>query len=279
MVDRADRRIGISRLLHRGWAKRGVGSVITDGARVVAASHHHAGGNGQPSPEAPHIGNVASALVGVAGGPVLFDLDGTLWDSLPGITRSLAHALEALDLEVPSEAELAANVGPPLPEMLAAFGVPEARLDEGRVIYRERYARLGEFECQLYEGAIELLDDLRKTGRALGTATSKGIEPTERMLVHFGLAQRFDVVAGAPMLGRGHLKADVVADALARLGDPAPETVTMVGDRHYDVVGGRTLGLRTVAVTWGYGSMEELERSEPDAIAHSFGELRQQLGL
>jgi len=128
---------------------------------------------------------------------VLFDLDGTIWDSLPGIVRCLAYALDVVGLAVPSEAVLASNVGPPLDVMLAAQGVPADRIVAARTAYRDRYQRLGEFECEVYPGAPELLDDLRSHGVRLATATSKGVEPTHRMLEHFDLARRFDVIAAA----------------------------------------------------------------------------------
>ena len=136
---------------------------------------------------------------------MLFDLDGTIWDSLPGIVACLAHALEVVGVPVPDESALAANIGPPLVVMLAHFGVPEERLDDARIAYRDRYRRLGEFECTVYPGASELLTVLHDAGLRLATATSKGVEPTLRMLDHFGLAsllrrgeRRIDGFVGPP---------------------------------------------------------------------------------
>lgn len=207
------------------------------------------------------------------GRAVLFDLDGTVWDSLPGIVRSLAHALAELDLPVPPDADLARDVGPPLPEMLRLFGVTEEQVLDGVEIYRDRYRRLGEFECEVYPGARELLDELRADGWRLATATSKGVEPTHRMLAHFELDHRFDVIAAAPMLARGHRKADVIEEALAGLALAGPEGIVMVGDRSYDIEGGRHHGLRTIGVTWGYGTPEELRAAGADRIVSSFEEL------
>jgi phosphoglycolate phosphatase len=203
---------------------------------------------------------------------VLFDLDGTLWDSLPGILRSLSHTLATLGLTVPDDQVMAADIGGPLSEMLAQHGVPDDQVDEAVAIYRERYQRLGEFECELFGGTIDLLTTLRSSGHALGTATSKGVEPTRRMLTHFDLDHRFDAIAAAPMLG-AHLKADVIAESLALLGSPVPSTVTMVGDRWYDIVGGQTHGLRTIGVTWGYGTAQELAEAGADEVVASFAEL------
>jgi phosphoglycolate phosphatase len=205
---------------------------------------------------------------------VLLDLDGTIWDSLPGIVRSLAHALEAVGLPVPDETVLASNVGPPLDVMLAIQGVPADRLVEARTAYRDRYQRLGEFECEVYPCAAELLDDLRAHRVRLATATSKGVEPTRRMLDHFDLTRRFDVIAAATMDATAHHKIDVVAAALADLSPYDPARTALVGDRSFDVDAGREMGITTVGVTWGYGSLDELRAHGPDHVADTFADLR-----
>jgi phosphoglycolate phosphatase len=205
---------------------------------------------------------------------VLFDLDGTIWDSLPGIVRSLAHALEAVGLPVPDENVLASNVGPPLDVMLAIQGVPADRIVDARTAYRDRYQRLGEFECEVYPGAAELLDDLRAHRVRLATATSKGVEPTRRMLDHFDLTRRFDVIAAATMDATAHHKIDVVAAALADLSPYDPDRTALVGDRSFDVDAGREMGITTLGVTWGYGSLDELRAHGPDHVADTFADLR-----
>ena len=204
---------------------------------------------------------------------VLFDLDGTIWDSYEGITRTVVHTLRQLGVEVPAESDLVGHVGPPLAVMLAELGVPAQRIDEARDVYRDRYRQRGEFECTVYPGAVDLLTELRAAGIALATATSKGVEPTRRMLAHFDLDHRFDVIAAADMSARDHSKADVIAAALAGLGDPPRSTVIMVGDRRYDIEGGRAHGLATVGVTWGYGTRAELVDAGADAVVDSFDEL------
>lgn len=204
---------------------------------------------------------------------VLFDLDGTVWDSAPGIIDGLVHTLRTMGLPERSRDELAANLGPPLIEMLAEVGVPPDRLDEGRDVYRARYRSHGEFDVTVYEGMADLLDELRAAGIGLATATSKGIDPTVRMLTHLGLADRFDRVAAASMDASAHHKVDVIAEALRQAAPDHGAAVAMVGDRHYDMIGGRSFGLTTVGVTWGYGTRNELAGCEPDHLVDALDQL------
>lgn len=201
---------------------------------------------------------------------IVFDLDGTVWDSAPGILHSLEATLTELGLPVPPRAELAVHLGPPLLSMLADLGVADGDLDHGRVVYRRHYRQVGELECTVFDGIPELLDGLRSAGHPLATATSKGVEPTERMLRHFGLYERFDVVAAASMTAAGHTKEQIVGEALHRLGQASG---AMVGDRVYDVEGGRHHGLVTIGVAWGYAPDGELESAGVDHLVATVSEL------
>jgi len=207
---------------------------------------------------------------------VLFDLDGTVWDSIPGIVASLRHALEVVHVEVPAE-PLQRFIGPPLAAMLADVGVPNDRIEAGWKAYRERYHSEGVYEASLYPDARQLLDHLARSGRRLATATSKGEVATGIMLDHFGLTEFFEVVGAAPMDSTAHSKVDVIGFVLDQLGPVDTGTTTMVGDRSYDIEGGRHFGLRTVAVTWGYGSAEERDACAPDAVVSDMDELRRAL--
>jgi len=189
---------------------------------------------------------------------VIFDLDGTVWDSIEGIAGSLEHTFASLDLPVPTRAELTANLGPPLQLMLGELGVPDQLVDAATLRYRERYVSWGAYQAAIYPGVEQLLDDLAANGHRLATATSKGEGPTRQMLEHFGLIERFDVVGAASMDTSAITKPAVVGRALEGLGRPDPSECLMVGDRHYDVTGSAEHGIDCAGVTWGYGDADEL---------------------
>lgn len=202
--------------------------------------------------------------------PVIFDLDGTVWDSAPGILDCIEATLAEYDLPSPPRGELTRWLGPPLNEMLLELGVPDAHVDEARTVYRRHYREYGELRCSVYPGMPELLDRLREAGHPTATATSKGVDPTKRMLDHFGLRTRFDVVAAASMTATGHSKIDIIGTALDGLGDRSGH---MIGDRSFDILGGRHHALTTVGVGWGYAPDGELEAAGAHHIVATVDEL------
>lgn len=193
---------------------------------------------------------------------VIFDLDGTLTDSAQGIVSSFRHALGSVGAEVP-EGDLAAMVvGPPMHHTLQRLGLGD-RTDEAIAAYRADYVDRGWAMNRVFEGIPALLADLRAAGVRLAVATSKAEPTAQRILAHFGLADCFEVIAGASVDGSRARKVDVLAHALAQLGD-VPERTLMVGDRSHDVEGAAAHGIDTVVVEWGYGRDDF---DEPNAVA------------
>ena len=215
---------------------------------------------------------------------VIFDLDGTVWDSEPGIVASLEHTFTALGLPVPDREVLASNVGPPLRSMLAELGVAEPSLDDAVLAYRTRYASHGVYEATLYPGVVELLDALRAEGHRLATATSKGLDPTRVMLEHFGIVDRFEFVGAASMDGRIATKEAVLAGTLAAMRDAghdeggSAERCVLIGDRHYVVGGATAHGIECIGVTWGYGDEDELRTAGATAVVANVEDLLAALG-
>ncbi len=208
--------------------------------------------------------------------PILFDLDGTLTDSQAGITRSIQYALAQYGIVAADPAALAHMIGPPLHEGFQehfGFSVAESHVAVAR--YREYYADTGIYENLVYEEMPELLAELRQQHTLL-VATSKPTVYAERILAHFDLARYFTVVVGAFLDNTRTDKATVIYDALQAAGMTADHAV-MVGDRAHDVVGAHANGVASIAVTYGYGTLDELEAAQPDAMVASVAALRRLL--
>lgn len=209
---------------------------------------------------------------------LFFDLDGTLTDPREGITRCLQYALSQLGRPAPPQAELVQYIGPPLrwtfPRLLATDDtiLVEAAIEQ----YRHRYATVGLFENELYAGIPELLGALCDKGFRLFVVTSKPAVYAGRIVDHFELMQYFEAVFGPDLDGRFDDKRELVAHIL-RERAIAPEQSVMIGDRASDIAAGKANRTRTIAVTYGFGSAEELAAADPDWMCHSPSEMRRTL--
>jgi phosphoglycolate phosphatase len=204
---------------------------------------------------------------------VLLDLDGTLSDSEPGILRSLQWACEQEGFPIPNDAQVRSVIGPPFEVGLPSIGIPDNDLERVINRYRERYESIGAYENTMYEGIVEMLDNLADAGLVLAVATAKPEQTAHPILDYFGISSRFAVRAGATMTSERRNKADVIAHALRVLeihADPdLGDHVIMVGDRDHDVLGAMTHGIACVGVNWGYGTPEELLTAGAVALAES----------
>lgn len=190
----------------------------------------------------------------------LFDLDGTIIDSAPGITASLAWTLERLGRPIPTPAELLAYVGPPILDSfrdLAGMTIAEAQ--HALEVYRPHYLQTGIFNSAVYLGMPELLKRVHESGIPISLATSKPELPATTALDFYGLAHHFTVITGASEDEVRSRKADVVAEALRRLAALGADisSPVMVGDREHDVHGAAEHGVPTIFVEWGYGTVAE----------------------
>ncbi|MSO27061.1 MAG: HAD family hydrolase [Candidatus Nanopelagicales bacterium] len=213
---------------------------------------------------------------------VLFDLDGTITDSAPGMIACIRYALADMDLEGPDDDDMRSFLGPPLVDTFTNhFGLTPAESTRLIAKYRERYHEVGEYENAVYPGMPEILADLRAQGATVATATSKPTASATRILTHFGLDGYFTFIGGAEMHGARQHKADVIAHTLEELGidDPAAVDIHMVGDRSHDVLGAKQFGIPTIGVLWGYGSRAELTAAGAVAIVDDAAQLRALLRL
>jgi phosphoglycolate phosphatase len=204
----------------------------------------------------------------------LFDLDGTLTDPAVGITRSIAHAFEAVGWLVPDDPTLRSFIGPPLVDAFAAMGMSDGEVDGAVAAYRERYSSIGIYENALIPGIAAMLDEVVAAGVRLAVATSKPEPFAHTILDHFGIDGAFAVVAGATLDQRRRHKDEVVLHALEHLGLPDPASVVMIGDREHDVHGAAAHGVGAIGVLWGYGSRSELESAGARTIVETVPELQ-----
>ena len=202
---------------------------------------------------------------------IFFDLDGTLTDSGEGIINCATLALEYFGLPVPSREEMRVFVGPPLDQTFIKFGIPADKTDEAIKVFRSRYTTVGKFENFPYPGIRETLQQLKQQGHRLFVATSKPEILANEVLHHFELDGFFEQIAGATLDGSRSHKADVRTYLLGMTGDVGQ--TLMVGDTAFDVIGAAAHGISTIGVSWGYGTVEDMEKAGAVAIAHSMEEL------
>lgn len=201
---------------------------------------------------------------------ILFDLDGTLTRSERGITRTALYAAERLGFAGFTEEQFKAFIGPPLHQSFREIvGMTEEQAQLAIDYYHERFDAVGWSENEVYTGIAVLLRSLKKNGARIAIVTAKPQVFAERIAAHFGLAPFLDAVVGPGLDNKESSKAALVEKGVALLGGPA----VMIGDRRYDIEGGRANGIDTVGVTYGYGSENELVQAGATHIAHSPREL------
>ncbi len=210
---------------------------------------------------------------------ILFDLDGTLTDSGPGIMNSFAYAVEKMGGQVTDKESFRKFVGPPLQDSFGrVLGYSPEDTQKAIVFYREYYfGKGGATENTVYPGIEELLSELKKAGKTLLVATSKNIRGTTLVLEHFGLNKYFDFVATANDEDRLH-KSDVIRYALSLCKGVDPKDCVMVGDRENDVSAANEVGVDSIGVLYGYGDEEELTTAGATHLAATAEDVRKLIG-
>lgn len=210
---------------------------------------------------------------------LLFDFDGTLFDTGPGVMNCVVYALERLGIQEKDSKKLRKFMGPPLYDMFRElYGFDDALGHEAVRLYRERYQPTGIWECAPYHGMPELLMKLRKAGYLLAVATGKPTPSALRILEHYQMDSLFDFVCGSEFDGTRSKKSEVVTAVLDRFGmTEHPERALMIGDRKYDVIGAKAVGVECLGVRYGYGEPGELEAAGAIVIVDSLRDLENYL--
>ena len=201
---------------------------------------------------------------------ILFDLDGTLTDSSPGILGCVRYALEKMNRKIPEETLLNGFLGPPLVYSFTEYcGMTPEEARQAAALYREVYKDQCVIGNSLYDGIYELLEKLDNAGKLLAVATTKPQVMADKITEHFGIKKFFDAVCGAAPDGSSGEKDGVIRSAIEKLGVTDPGQVLMIGDRFYDIEGAKKVGIASAGVLFGYSRPGELEKAGADYIFSS----------
>lgn len=186
----------------------------------------------------------------------IFDLDGTLVDTSPGIMATVRHVEKVMGMEPIPDSDLRKFIGPPLEDSFLRYhhATPE-QAREMVVCYRERYGTVGVGEAAVYPGVPDLLELIQKTpGACAAVATLKHHTMAEKSLGRFDLARWFDAIAAGT--DEHPSKADLIRQVMRELHWTDPATAVMIGDSRYDGEGALEAGVAFVPLTYGFGFSE-----------------------
>ena len=203
---------------------------------------------------------------------VLFDFDGTVFDTVEGITKSIQYAIRKRGLDADLD-ELRCFAGPPLVDkFMEVYAVTEEEAEQMVRDFRERYVQVGIYESAPFPGVRELLASLREAGLTLGIATSKPQPMAELLLERAELRDFFAVIAGSRPQLNNERKWQVVRRVMESCGADEASTV-LIGDTKYDVEGAHLARIPCIGVRWGYAEEGELEAAGADGIAENMDQL------
>lgn len=207
---------------------------------------------------------------------LLFDLDGTVNQSDPGITKCVQNMLRRFGIEETLEG-CKKFIGPPISYSLKHFyNFPDGQIENAVNEYRKEYESTGIFDNAVYPGIRELLLELKTGGAKLGVASSKPLPSAHVVLNYFGLSDLFDVVSCPDGEFGNSNKAYLIKRALEQTGTPAEYTM-MIGDTEFDAAGAVEAGVHFIGVLYGYGSRETMEKVGANHFVENVAALREAL--
>ena len=198
---------------------------------------------------------------------ILFDLDGTLVDSIELIVAAAMNAFASRTGPAPSEAEIRNTIGRPLPTTFGPWLVDDDDLPYLIAKYREYQLEHHDRLTTPYEGIVDAVVGLDAVGCPMGIVTSKVGFMAERALVHTGLAQYMRCVIASDSTEKHKPDPEPVLLALKRLGC-APGDALFVGDSPYDMQAARAAGVHALGVAWGAFSVHTLQNAGAESILH-----------
>ena len=204
---------------------------------------------------------------------IFFDLDGTLIDPEEGIINSILYSIQKLNLPVASKKELKHFIGPPLIESyIHYFNLSRADAKHAVDVFREYFSEKGLYENFLYSEVYDSLLRLNELSFNLYIATSKPTYFAKKIADYHNIDRFFVAVIGSTLDHSRIKKNDIIQYILNNYGIKSTESI-MVGDRKFDITGAKSCMLKSIAVTYGHGSKEELMNAEPDFVIDEISEI------
>ena len=204
---------------------------------------------------------------------LLFDLDGTLVDSSRTIRNSLEFAVSSMGLATEGRTPIESLIGAPLLDIFRnEYDMTEEQAHTAIKLYREHYDSLAQAGTRVYDHIRHVLPLLGAAGYRLVVATVKPTEIATRVLTDLGLRGCFDGVAGSSMDSSRRDKSSIIGHAVRKYG-LNPEQSIMIGDRDQDINGARDNGMSSIAVTYGFGTRDELQSARPDHLVDGFDQI------
>lgn len=209
---------------------------------------------------------------------VLFDLDGTLTASAPGIKRCIELTMAKMGREIPDLSDYSRYIGPPLIttfQRVCGLSLEDAKQALG--IYLEYYDTEGEPRNSLFEGTLEMLTTLRKAGAKVAVCTSKNEISARNVCEFLGITGSLDALCGSDHSTGRREKEDIIPYAMETLGAKQGDKIVMIGDTHFDAKGASYNGVDFIGVTYGYGKKETMIEAGAQVFADSAAELTNML--
>jgi phosphoglycolate phosphatase len=211
---------------------------------------------------------------------VLWDLDGTILNSGPGVFDSFRKTFDAINFPQPTDAQLRTFIGPPLRDTFRdILGFTPEQTQRALEVYRDFYLAGGALNAHLYEGVVEVIARAKALGITNSLATSKAISGVTVVGEHYDFLKHFDFLGTADVTANRLSKTDVITYALDGLRGIGADlsSVVLIGDRIHDIEGARHHGIEVALVRWGYGNTDEWALA--DHQIGSAAELAEFLGL
>lgn len=205
---------------------------------------------------------------------ILFDFDGTLFDTSEGILNAAKYGLEQCGIYETNIDKLKQFIGPPLKDaFVQLYGMTEEDAGVAVKYFREYYNRQGKFECCVYPGIEAMLQELKNDGVFVAVATSKPTKFATEILAGCSMQHYFNAIVGSNMDNTRSKKCEVIQYILSNYSILDKSQVVMIGDKSHDLIGAQQCGISAIGVTYGFGTIDELQQIQHDVILSSVEEL------